>query len=159
MLFAAYAGLPGGPGVGKGTQCTRLANDLGAAHLSVGDLLRAEAKTLLAEQTTDIMAVMREGKLVPTEVVQKVLKRYIDQNLHQGTTRILLDGFPRSMDQMRLFETSVSFNNVIKGCISSLIDFADKHAGFQDQGSTVVPWLQGHLASPGPEPSKDLWPG
>lgn len=114
---------------------------------------------MLAEQKTDIMAIMGEGKLVPTEVVQKVLMRYIDQKVHQGTTRILLDGFPRSMDQMTLFETSVSTQNAIKGCISSHVETADKHTGFQDQGSTVVLWLQRHLACPCAEPSKELWPG
>lgn len=32
----------GGPGVGKGTQCTRIAETYGFTHLSVGDLLRKE---------------------------------------------------------------------------------------------------------------------
>ena len=32
----------GGPGVGKGTQCARIARDYGYVHLSAGDLLRAE---------------------------------------------------------------------------------------------------------------------
>ncbi|CAD6575391.1 MAG: hypothetical protein ASARMPRED_007213 [Alectoria sarmentosa] len=99
-------GVLGGPGVGKGTQCVRLAEDLGAAHLSVGDLLRTEAKKELSEQKTDIMAVMGEGKLVPIEIVQTVLKSNIDDNIQRGITRILLDGFPRSMEQRTLFETS-----------------------------------------------------
>lgn len=73
---------------------------------------------MLTEQKTDIMALMREGKLVPTEVVQKVLKCYIDQNVQQRTSRILLDGFPRSMDQMTLFETSVSIQDSTKDCRS-----------------------------------------
>uniref|UniRef100_A0A0A9D4I1 adenylate kinase n=1 Tax=Arundo donax TaxID=35708 RepID=A0A0A9D4I1_ARUDO len=32
----------GGPGSGKGTQCTKIASDFGFAHLSAGDLLRHE---------------------------------------------------------------------------------------------------------------------
>ena len=107
-VWGAYVGVLGGPGVGKGTQCVRLAGDLGAAHLSVGDLLRTEAKKELSEQKTDIMAVMGEGKLVPMEIVQTVLKSNIDDNIQRGITRILLDGFPRSMEQRTLFETSVS---------------------------------------------------
>lgn len=108
MVWGTYVGVLGGPGVGKGTQCVRLAEDLGAAHLSVGDLLRTEAKKELSEQKTDIMAVMGEGKLVPMEIVQTVLKSNIDDNIQRGITRILLDGFPRSMEQRTLFETSVS---------------------------------------------------
>lgn len=32
----------GGPGSGKGTQCTQLKNDFSFIHLSTGDLLRDE---------------------------------------------------------------------------------------------------------------------
>ena len=32
----------GGPGVGKGTQCSKLVQDFQFKHLSAGDLLRAE---------------------------------------------------------------------------------------------------------------------
>ena len=34
----------GAPGAGKGTQCTKLSNKYGYAHLSAGDLLRAEVR-------------------------------------------------------------------------------------------------------------------
>jgi UMP-CMP kinase len=32
----------GGPGTGKGTQCTNIASNFGFTHLSAGDLLRNE---------------------------------------------------------------------------------------------------------------------
>ncbi|RZR73507.1 hypothetical protein BHM03_00025044, partial [Ensete ventricosum] len=32
----------GGPGSGKGTQCTKIVENFGFTHLSAGDLLRAE---------------------------------------------------------------------------------------------------------------------
>ncbi|KAL9632746.1 MAG: hypothetical protein Q9204_003662 [Flavoplaca sp. TL-2023a] len=35
----------GGPGVGKGTQCARVAKEFDFCHISVGDLLREEAKS------------------------------------------------------------------------------------------------------------------
>lgn len=34
--------LLGGPGSGKGTQCTRIVETFGFTHLSAGDLLRKE---------------------------------------------------------------------------------------------------------------------
>lgn len=108
MLCTAYVGLAGGPGVGKGTQCTKLTSDLGAVHLSVGDLLRREASKVLEKHEIDVVACMRDGKLVPKEIVQGVLEDDLILNIKAGKTRILLDGFPRSMDQMNLFETSVS---------------------------------------------------
>lgn len=82
--------------------------DLGVLHLSVGDLLRAGADKILAKQGIDIVAYMRDGKLVPKETVQGILEDTIVFNVKAGKTHILLDGFPRSVDQTKLFEASVS---------------------------------------------------
>ncbi len=108
MSYAPNGRFAGGPGVGKGTQCARLVTDLGVTHFSVGDLLRTEADKILAKQEIDIVAFMRDGKLVPKEIVQGVLEDAIVSNVKAGKTQILLDGFPRSMDQTKLFEASVS---------------------------------------------------
>jgi UMP-CMP kinase len=35
----------GGPGSGKGTQCTKISDTYGFTHLSAGDLLRDEIKS------------------------------------------------------------------------------------------------------------------
>jgi len=35
----------GGPGSGKGTQCSKIVETFGFVHLSAGDLLRAEIKS------------------------------------------------------------------------------------------------------------------
>ena len=94
--------------MGKGTQCARLVKDLGVSHLSVGDLLRAKAEEVLATQGIDIKACMREGKLVPKEIIQSVLEDELVSNVKAGNTRILLDGFPRSIEQAKLFEAGVS---------------------------------------------------
>ena len=54
----------GGPGSGKGTQCTRIVEEFGYIHLSAGDLLRQEvAKGNQRGQM--IEDIMKEGKLVP----------------------------------------------------------------------------------------------
>ena len=109
--------LSGGPGVGKGTQCKRLVADLGVSHLSVGDLLRDRASKVLANTGLDIVACMRDGKLVPKETVQSVLEDELVANVKAGNTHILLDGFPRSMEQTELFESGVSAELFcIEGC-------------------------------------------
>ena len=53
----------GGPGSGKGTQCARIVEKFGFAHLSTGDLFRAEVKkgTELGQKISNIM---KEGGLV-----------------------------------------------------------------------------------------------
>ena len=105
LLPATDRRFSGGPGVGKGTQCAKMAKDLGVVHLSIGEVLRSTAST---NQEIDITAYMRAGKLVPKELVQAVLEAEISTNVKAGRTHILLDGFPRSTDQMEMFERGVS---------------------------------------------------
>ena len=94
--------------MGKGTQCANLVKDLDVSHLSVGDLLRAKAEEVLANQGFDIKACMREGKLVPEGVLQSVLEDELVSSVKAGKSRILLDGFPRCIHQAKLFEAGVS---------------------------------------------------
>ena len=56
--------LSGGPGAGKGSQCELLSLKYGYAHLSTGDLLRAE---VLAgtERWVRLFETMGRGELVP----------------------------------------------------------------------------------------------
>jgi 2-phosphoglycerate kinase len=57
----------GGPGTGKGTQCVRLAQKFKLAHISSGDLLRAEvAKNPL--QRKEINSLMKSGQLVQRDI-------------------------------------------------------------------------------------------
>lgn len=58
----------GGPGSGKGTQCARIKEKYGYTHLSSGDLLRDEVKSG-SQLGTALDATMKNGDLVPTEVV------------------------------------------------------------------------------------------
>lgn len=99
---------PGGPGVGKGTQCTRLAEDLRLVHVSVGDLLRAEAEKPSDGQNVNIKAIMGNASLVPYTCVQNVLQRCLVQHLKNGQFKFLIDGFPRSKQQAEHFECQVS---------------------------------------------------
>jgi UMP-CMP kinase len=54
----------GGPGVGKGTQCTNLVKDYGFVHLSAGDLLREEQNRDGSEFGELIRTYIKEGKIV-----------------------------------------------------------------------------------------------
>ena len=89
----------GGPGSGKGALCERLARDCGAVHLSCGEMLReeVEAQTPLGKEVSEIMA---RGDLVSSAVVTALMRRRMRQ--HPGR-RILLDGFPRSLENARDF--------------------------------------------------------
>lgn len=89
----------GGPGSGKGALCERLAQECGAVHLSCGEMLReeVEAQTPLGKEVAEIMA---RGDLVSSAVVTALMRRRM--RLHPGR-RILLDGFPRSLENARDF--------------------------------------------------------
>ena len=56
--------LSGGPGSGKGTQCSRIVEKFGYTHLSTGDLLRAEIESG-GEMGQKLAQIMEEGNLVP----------------------------------------------------------------------------------------------
>jgi adenylate kinase len=88
--------LLGAPGSGKGTQAKRLKLELGVAHISTGDLLRAAVKagTPLGVKAK---AVMEAGQLVSDEIVLGLL----EERLARPDTKagFILDGYPRNLAQ------------------------------------------------------------
>lgn len=106
----------GGPGAGKGTQCARIVEDFGFAHLSAGDLLREEQNREGSTYGELIREHIRNGTIVPMEVTIKLLENAMHAQLekpHPGSAwenghgRFLIDGFPRKMDQAIKFDESV----------------------------------------------------
>ncbi|KAG0349714.1 bifunctional uridylate/adenylate kinase, partial [Gamsiella multidivaricata] len=94
----------GGPGAGKGTQCSNLVRDFGFVHLSAGDLLRAEQERPGSQYGELIKTYIKEGNIVPMEVTIALLENAM---LASGQRRFLIDGFPRKMDQALKFEEAV----------------------------------------------------
>ncbi|MGW1006055.1 adenylate kinase [Streptomyces sp. NPDC002520] len=97
--------LIGPPGVGKGTQATRLRHTLGLPHLSTGDLLRRH----VAEGTrlgSAAAAHMRRGELVPDALVTVMaLDRITSPSCATG---VVLDGFPRTLAQADALDTALA---------------------------------------------------
>ena len=90
----------GGPGSGKGTMCELAKIQLGWVHLSTGDLLRTEREKGGATAET-IEKFITAGELVPNEITVKLLKDAMEMTTRMtGKTNFLLDGFPRSLNNM-----------------------------------------------------------
>ncbi len=88
--------LLGPPGAGKGTQADRLQSDFALAHISTGDMLRAQ----VAEGTElgkEAQRYMTAGKLVPDEVIVGMITKRI--GVDDARDGFLLDGFPRNEAQ------------------------------------------------------------
>jgi len=101
----------GMPGVGKGTQATRLVERLGVVHLSTGDILREAVKeaTPLGLQAQDTIA---SGKLVPDELIGDMISERLGRADVSGG--FILDGFPRNVVQVEILD------RVLKRCGISL---------------------------------------
>ena len=98
-------GLSGGPGVGKGTQCARVAKDFDFHHICVGDLLREEAKSPTSPYRDFIPESISKSVLLPAQLTTMLLKREMERAQADGAKRFLLDGFPRSVVQAADFES------------------------------------------------------
>ena len=93
--------LIGKPGCGKGTQAEPLAKALGIVFVSMGKMLREEIKkkTALGRKAASIVA---KGRLVPYQMTIKLLRRRLAKS--DAKEGIVLDGFPRELDQARALE-------------------------------------------------------
>ena len=93
--------LTGAPGCGKGTQARLLTERVAIAHLSTGEMLRAEAQTG-SPLGLEIKALIDGGNLVPDEMIIKMLEKRIDQD--DCKNGFILDGFPRTLPQAEVLE-------------------------------------------------------
>ncbi|CAJ1462118.1 unnamed protein product [Effrenium voratum] len=79
--------------------CTGFRGTFGYQHLSAGDLLREERKRAGSQYGELIESYIKEGKLVPVEIVVKLLQQAMEK-LGWAQGKFLVDGFPRSFDNM-----------------------------------------------------------
>lgn len=89
----------GPPGSGKGTQCQRIQQCFGFAHLSAGDLLREERQRKGSQFGELIEQHIREGTIVPVQITCKLIENAMlaRADTYSG---FLVDGFPRNQDNL-----------------------------------------------------------
>jgi len=91
----------GAPGSGKGTQSENLIKKYNLAHISTGDVLRAEMKngTELGKLAEGYIS---KGQLVPDDVVIGMLAHVLDSK--KDVEGVVFDGFPRTIPQSDALE-------------------------------------------------------
>lgn len=91
----------GPPGAGKGTQSKQIAEELGIAHLSTGELLR-DAFTHRTELGLLVADYLDAGQLVPDDVVVEIVA---DRTSRPFCAKgCVFDGFPRTLAQAQALD-------------------------------------------------------
>lgn len=92
----------GAPGSGKGTFSSKIKEEYNLSHISTGDIFRANISQG-TELGLQAKAYAEQGKLVPDEITNKMVKDYL-ATLSDKKNGYLLDGYPRTLDQAKAFE-------------------------------------------------------
>ncbi len=94
--------LIGPPGSGKGTQSEKISDMYGITHISTGDLFREVMDSNDNDRAGLIKKYVNNGDLVPDNIViDMVIERLKNKDCENG---YLLDGFPRSLNQAKIFD-------------------------------------------------------
>jgi len=110
----------GPPGSGKGTQAARIAATYAIPTISTGDIFRANIanKTELGLQ---VDAIVRSGEYVPDTLTNAIVAdRLARPDAQDG---FLLDGYPRTPDQLRFLDEFLAANGqALDGVIQLVAD-------------------------------------
>ncbi len=99
----------GPPGAGKGTQAERLMKDFALLHISTGEIFRNAVKEG-TEMGKKAKEYMDKGLLVPDEIVVGIVKERLSRPDCKGG--VLLDGFPRTVEQAEALDEVMQDLNV-----------------------------------------------
>jgi adenylate kinase len=94
----------GAPGSGKDTQAEFLADTLGYQIISTGQLAR-----ILAGHNDQVHEMMKKGELIPDSIIEdELISAFI---LLPEAQPVILDGYPRNIDQAKKLESILTQNN------------------------------------------------
>ena len=103
----------GKPGGGKGTISKKILKDFPSfTHFSTGDMLRQHVR----EETSlgkEAKTHMDSGGLVPDDLIIRLVLGEAEKEAESGNS-LLLDGFPRTMEQAKALAESVDVDLVVE---------------------------------------------
>jgi len=107
----------GAPGSGKTTDASIIAEkNENIVHYSTGDMLREEVASG-SELGKEIDSYIAKGALVPLEIIVNTIVSAIN---NAPVANVLIDGYPRSVEQMTAFDELVSKEDNIE--LASVIE-------------------------------------
>lgn len=118
--------LMGPPGAGKGTQAGALATRIGIPHISTGDIFRRN----VSEGTPlgiEARRYMDAGEYVPDDVTNAMVRDRLAEA--DCTPGFLLDGYPRTIDQVAELDSMLAAGGVAVESVIELTVDVDEVVG------------------------------
>lgn len=103
--------LLGAPGAGKGTLSEYLISKHKYVHVSTGNIFRKVIDENL-QYADELKQYILKGLLVPDELTNKIVKEHLNELLKQKV-KIVLDGYPRTIDQANFLNNIFELDKVI----------------------------------------------
>lgn len=102
------------PAGGKGTFSNLICTKYNMPHISTGDLLR-EATSKEDEISNYIKEQMKLGNLIKDEIIFDLIKERINKD--DCNNGYVLDGFPRNIEQAKVYDEILASLNKDLGCV------------------------------------------
>lgn len=115
--------LIGPPGAGKGTQAALLANAYEIPAISTGDIFRANVKNE-TELGLQVKSIMARGEYVPDSLTNELIRDRLAQA--DAEAGFLLDGYPRTNDQVNELDDILSAQHRILDAVVLLVADSDE---------------------------------
>jgi len=112
----------GGPGSGKGTQCSKISETYGFVHISAGDCLREERVKADSELGALIEGHIKNGTIVPVEITCELLRRKMVQH-GWDNGKFLIDGFPRNANNLEGWQRVMGDSVDVAFCLNMVCPF------------------------------------
>ena len=115
--------LIGPPGAGKGTQAALLANAYSIPAISTGDIFRENVRNE-TELGLQVKSIMARGEYVPDSLTNELIRdRLAEADAEAG---FLLDGYPRTNDQVNELDDILSSQHRILDAVVLLVADSDE---------------------------------
>lgn len=108
--------LIGGPGSGKTSTMQHL-QAMDISHFSIGAMYR-ELSQESSDLGNEIKSYIDKGQVVPIKIAQQVIERFIKN----GKEVIVIDAFPRNMEQLHMFNIAIKGKAELCKVIELMVD-------------------------------------